>query len=199
MILGMGQLPLSARTNTPAPESFYVLVPKPTRRVVRTVKRVVPGAWIRQVEGRRFLQAGVYKSKTNAQTLIANLKRRGITAYLGATPVARYIAPQTNTPKTMISALSGLPPLPVSQDAALPVIAVASPTPYTPMTRLLVPAKIFYATPQLAVQIQGAFRREVEGKQYIQIGAFSQAENLNQMIQNLQTLGIDPMVQQPQW
>jgi len=168
-----------------ASPTYFVWVPA-RRHEMSKLKRVVAKVLVRRSNGNRYFQVGAFRDSSNAQNLVAELKQRGFAAFMRTQPT---------TVPLRIAALAMIPApsvTPVSLD--LPVIPVAH---YTPMTRVLVLARDFEQTPGVQQLTKGTFRRQWQGQNYIQVGAFSQEENLKQMISELDKLGVTSVVQRP--
>lgn len=178
---------------TPAP-SYYVLVPQRSG-VTRRVKRMVPSAWLRRLEGKRYLQAGLFRDAGHAQTLVTRLQKQGLAAVIKIQTQSALVP----IPLRPISRTLPPPPaLPLTATRDLPALPVVAPAPYVSLTRVLIPTEDFARSTELQQQVVGAFQREVKGRRYIQIGAFSQTENLTQMVSVLRQQGILPMIQEPE-
>ncbi|WP_218079864.1 SPOR domain-containing protein [Anthocerotibacter panamensis] len=179
--------------------TYYVFVPAPHRSTLRKVKRVVPAAWMRRLEGQRYVQAGAFLDSIHAQDMVRTLKRRGFAAFINSRGLQTASA-QAPTAPVRLAALGPLPAPPVASVslARLPAIPVAQPAPYLSLTRVLVLSQDFARAAELQQQVPGAFRRQVGGRTYIQVGAFGKPENLSQMLQSLQTLGVPATVQKPE-
>jgi SPOR domain len=167
--------------------TYYVLVPQQSG-IIRKIKHVVASAWVRQLEGKRYVQAGVFRDKAYARELVAQLKERGLPAFMKQQVI-------TQTARTPIA----LPPastlIASSSLNNLPTIPVAPPTPYVPLTRVLISVKDFVRAP---LQIPGVFHRQFKGRTYIQVGAFSRDTYLNQQLAQLEQMGIVAVVQKPE-
>jgi len=194
LLLGLVAAPVQAAQQQQQ-HTYYVLVPAPHRATLHRLKSLFPDVWVRRVQGKRYAQVGVFRDNSNARDLVRNLSQRGIAALIN--PRASQTFAQA---PVLLAAIAPAPALPTAfATKQLPVLAVATPAPYVPMARVLVLAQDFQRNPELQQQFQGAFHRQWQGKTYIQVGAFSQTENLNQLVQSLQTQGVSTQVQQPEW
>ncbi|WP_287129717.1 hypothetical protein [Candidatus Cyanaurora vandensis] len=178
--------------------TYYVWVPA-SRRTTLKLKQVVPQVLARRSKGRRYLQAGAFRDGLNAQVLTNRLKQQGLAAFIRVqAPMLAQVPPIR--PPQRIAALATVPTLPLTQTLInLPTIPVAEPSPYVPMTRVLVPAQDYQRSAELQQQVNGAFQRQWQGQTYIQVGAFSRPENVQQMVIALQQLGLNALVQGPEF
>jgi len=193
LLLGLVAAPVQAAQQQQ--HTYYVLVPAPRRATLHRLKNLFPDVWVRRLQGKRYAQVGVFRDNSNARDLVQSLSQRGIAALINPRTSQTFAqAP------VLLAAIAPAPALPTAfATGQLPVLPVATPAPYRPMARVLVLAQDFQRNPELQQQFQGAFHRQWQGKTYIQVGAFSQTENLNQLVQSLQTQGVSAQVQQPEW
>ncbi len=197
-------------TAVPAKSTYAVLIPKQPG-LVRKIKRIIPGAWQRTLHGETYLQVGFYQDNYYAQQLVNRLQRQNLSAIIDsqtivaaapvvlvrpkAITVTKLVHGKLQTP-VLLASIGDLPQ--ITSFDNLPTIPVVEPIAYTTLTRVLVPAQDYEHSLILQKQVLGKVHRQWKGRTYIQVGAFSQPDNLNQMLQSLQSLGLQAVLQAPE-